>query len=221
MDSFPASYRIIDISQPIQASTACFPGDIPFSRDITVSYQQSAVMNLTAFTMSPHIGTHADAPVHITGNLKASSQTIGNTPLAPFIGPACVVDVSPCHTAIHPDKVLKKLHQLPTLPERILFKTRQQVKPELFEADYAWFSPDLVNTLAEHGVRLLGLDTPSVDHVDSKTLGAHHALLQNDMVWLENLDLSQAPEGEYFLIALPLKLMELEASPVRAVLLAH
>ena len=56
-------YRIIDISQPISSRAACFPGDTPFSRQVTVSYQDS-VVNLTAITMSPHVGTHADAPVH-------------------------------------------------------------------------------------------------------------------------------------------------------------
>ncbi len=73
--------------------------------------------------------------------------------------------------------------------------------------------------LSALGVGLVGIDTPSVDHVRSKGLSAHHALLDAGMSWLENLDLTQVEAGEYFLIALPLKLTELEASPVRAVLL--
>jgi arylformamidase len=73
--------------------------------------------------------------------------------------------------------------------------------------------------MAMRGVRMIGIDTPSVDHIESKNLETHHQLLERDMLWLENLDLTQVSEGEYFLVALPLKFMELEASPVRAILL--
>jgi arylformamidase len=95
----------------------------------------------------------------------------------------------------------------------------QNIRYEVFEEEYAFFETDLVKELAERGVKLLGIDAPSADHVRSKTLEAHHELDRAGMVWLENLDLSNAREGEYYLIALPIKFMELEASPVRAVLL--
>lgn len=219
-----APFEIIDISQPISRKTACFPGDVPFSREITVNYQESSVMNLGAFTMSPHVGTHADAPVHIHGDMDNEKESVGALSLSPFIGPCAVVDVSPWHAAIGWEQVWGHIALLDPLPPRILFKTQPQVRYDVFEKQYAWFGADLVQALAERGVVLMGLDTPSVDAVDSKTLETHHAMLAAGMCWLENLDLSQVPfqsgkPEEAFLVAPPLKLMEMEASPVRAVLL--
>ncbi len=219
--------QIIDISQAVSSQTACFPGDIPFSREITMRYDQSGVINLCAFTMSPHVGTHADAPVHIHGDLQQpvhQTETIGQVGLAAYVGPVAVVDVSPCAGPIEWRAVQDQLMTLPAFPERLLFKTRTENRPEVFENDYAFFSVELVRECAQRNVKLIGLDTPSVDPVDSKTLPAHHALLQAGIVWLENLDLSAVPltpqQPElYFLSALPLKFMQLEASPVRAVLM--
>ena len=211
--------QIIDISQPVDIHTACFPVDVPFSREITVSYADSCVLNLCAMTMSPHVGTHADAAGHLRGDLQQNEETIGQAGLSPFVGPCVVIDVSPCTSAIEPAHITEKLHQLGMVPPRLLFKTRTQVRYNVWESDYAWFSEALVHSLGEKGVKLIGLDTPSVDAVDSKSLPAHHALIQHNMSWLENLDLTVAPEGMYFLVALPLKLSEMEASPVRAALL--
>lgn len=221
--------HIIDISQPISAQTACFPGDTPFSRHIQVSHEDSGFMNLCAFTMSPHVGTHADAPVHVRGRLDASStqeggESAGHLPLSPYVGPVAVIDVSPCSTGITWAQIQPLLQDASPFPKRILFKTRQHVRYDRFESDYAWLTEDLIQHLSLQGVCLVGLDTPSVDACDSKSLDTHHALLASNMVWLENLDLSAVPisPGEvqhYFLVALPLKFMDLEASPLRAVLL--
>jgi arylformamidase len=220
--------RIIDISQPIQSSTACFPGDIPFSRNITIDYSESRVINLSAFTMSPHVGTHADAPVHVQGDLRKSTESAGHMPLTPFVGPVAIVDISPWAQAITWQQVsgiLSKIEKaFSKLPKRILFKTLQHIRYDIFEKEYAWFSPELITELAQRNIELVGIDTPSVDAVDSKALETHHALLDAGMHWLENLDLTSLeidPEhpASYFLVATPLKFMELEASPVRAILL--
>ena len=68
-------------------------------------------------------------------------------------------------------------------------------------------------------LKLFGTDFHSVDPLDSKTLDAHQALWTMGAVILEELDLSEVPEGHYELIALPLKLVGLDAAPVRAVLI--
>ncbi len=264
---------IIDISQPISRSYACYPGDTPFDYTLTASFAQNKCYNLTAFTMSPHIGSHADAPAHVlnletavrdaklaqdleleslcsgaghsqrvldrsTANDSGSRDCVklasraavfrldtmepknlaGHLPLAPFIGPCLVIDVSPCKGEITLKSVENKLKG--DIPLRILFKTRLQLRFDQFDEEYAYFSLDLIDFLHAKGVKLIGIDTPSVDHIHSKTLDAHHALIAHGMVWIENLDLSQAQENTYFLSALPLKLMELEAAPLRAVLIS-
>ena len=102
--------------------------------------------------------------------------------------------------------------------ERVLFATRTYPDPTVFNEDFAALSPELVDGLHEKGVRLVGLDTPSVDLFASKTLPAHQRFLANDMAILEGLVLRDVPAGLYELIALPLKLAGFDASPVRAIL---
>jgi len=216
--ALPKHHKIIDISLPVSSRSACFPGDVPFSRQITLTYKDSKIVNLTSMTMSPHVGTHADSPVHVCGDMAQMHDMAGDLPLQPFIGPVLVIDIAPFSGAIKVDDVVSKLPQ-GTLPERILFRTCHQMRFDHFEETYPNFSVELIDYLADRGVILIGIDTPSVDDINSKTLEVHHSLVKHKMCWLENLDLTGAGQGDYFLVALPLKFMELEASPVRAVLL--
>jgi arylformamidase len=101
---------------------------------------------------------------------------------------------------------------------RVLFRTGTFPDPRRWNDDFASLSPSLVDSLRERGVILIGIDTPSVDPFDSKALEAHHAFARNDMAILEGLVLDAVPEGEYELIAPPLRLRGGDASPVRAVL---
>lgn len=217
--AWPSHSRILDISLPVDSQTACFPGDTPFTKEVVLTYEDTRYINLTRFTTSPHVGTHADAPVHITGEMQKGKGMAGQMPLSPFIGPAVVVDVSPWTNPITPQQVLEKISAYTPFPQRVLFRTMTEIRPDVFEDAYASFSAEVAEALGQRGVILMGLDTPSVDPVDSKGLETHHVMLGYGMSWLENLDLTKVTPGEYFLIALPLKYMELEASPVRAILL--
>lgn len=220
--AFPGGpFRIIDISQPVSSATACFPGDVPFSRSLTLRLEESGAINLSALTMSPHVGTHADAPGHIRGTLADSPALAGALPLEPYLGPAVVVDVSPCRAPISVAQVRALLEPFGRPLGRVLIRTLARVRHDVFEDEYASLTVELVSWLNERGAVLVGLDTPSVDPVRSKDLPAHHALLGHGLAWLENLDLTGVEPGRYFLVALPLKFEELEASPVRAVLLAE
>jgi arylformamidase len=214
--------KIIDISQPVDEKSACFPGDTPFSRKVTLSYERSKIINLTALTMSPHVGTHADAPVHIKGTLNPSSTedtTVGAMSLTAFIGPVAVIDLAPSKAGIAASMVKEKLKAVSERVKRVLFKTAKTINFEVFEENYSYIESDTAELLGQLGFVLVGLDTPSVDHIRSKDLSTHNVLDRHGLVWLENLDLRAVEEGEYFLVALPLKFMDLEASPVRAVLL--
>ena len=106
----------------------------------------------------------------------------------------------------------------PIRTERVLLATGTYPDPTRFSSDFAALEPALIEHLWARGVRLVGVDTPSVDPFDSKDLPAHHAILQHDMAILEGLALAGVPEGLYELIALPLRLVGFDASPVRAVL---
>ena len=91
--------------------------------------------------------------------------------------------------------------------------------PNRWNPDFQSLSPELVHSLADQGVRLIGIDTPSVDPSDSKALESHQALFERNLSVLEGIVLDQVPEGIYSLIALPLRLKDADASPVRAILL--
>ncbi|NGX37069.1 MAG: Kynurenine formamidase [Chlamydiae bacterium] len=210
-------FKIIDISQPIEKRTACFPGDTSFDFSLKASHAESGSFNLTAYQMSPHVGSHADAPAHVLPKMERGNLA-GSMPLDPFIGPCMVIDLSPCCAEITLKDLEGKL-DLTEVPTRILFRTRSHSRFDLFEEENACFSTTVIDFLSSHGVLLIGIDSPSVDATSSKQLEAHHALISHNMFWLENLELDGAKEGVYFLSALPLKLMELEAAPVRAVLL--
>src|SRR5262249_13414604 len=101
---------------------------------------------------------------------------------------------------------------------RVLLATGTYPDPEHFNTDFAALSPELVEALHGRGVRLVGIDTPSVDLFDSKDLPAHRAFVGCDLASLEGRVLEGGPEGLYELVGLPLRLVGFDASPVRAVL---
>ena len=171
-------------------------------------------MNVAAITASVHVGTHADGPLH-TGDGPA----VGEIPLEPFIGPAEVVDARGQVAGDPPLVGAGVLDGLDaTIAPRVLLRTRDADEPDRFPERFAALSPDLCRRLAEMGFRLVGTDAPSVDPVDSKELESHRVLVEAGIPNLENLALSGVAPGRYILVALPLRLVEADSSPVRAVL---
>ncbi len=205
------SPEIIDISRALTAETAPWPGDVPFSREWTTRIEDGAAVNLSAFRMSPHVGTHADSPFHVT----AGAPGIESMPLGSYIGYARVVTVPGKPKQVVPEHLaafdLK-------MPPRILLRTSTDPDPTVFPEECTTLSPDLARLLAHGGTKLVGIDTPSIDPTDSRELAAHKILAEAGIVWLENLDLTHAPDGIYLLAALPLKIPGSDAAPVRAVL---
>ncbi|MEP6689851.1 MAG: cyclase family protein [Gemmatimonadaceae bacterium] len=202
----------IDISCGTSSATPEWPGDTPFSCGWTLRIDGGASVNLSAFTMSPHVGTHADAPVHVHDGWPASDML----PLAVFAGPAvvCRVDVAAGEL---------ELAQLRGLPpegrvERVLLRTGRSIAAGTFPGSWPTLSVAAVIELLARGLRLLGVDAPSVDARDSKTLEVHQALFGGGAYNLENLDLSHAEDGAYELFAFPMRVLGVDAAPVRAVL---
>jgi len=205
--------RIIDITRPLERRTAVFPGDAPFSLTWTERLQDGAPVNLSKIEGSPHVGTHADAPVHV----RDGAPGIDELPLLPFLGPARVVAAAPAEDGLLYPSVVAHLDLAD--PPRILFKTGTFPDTTQWNARYAAISPELGRRLGAAGVILAGIDTPSVDPSDSEHLPGHRALLEGGLCWLENLDLSDVEAGVYWLAALPLRIKGADGSPVRAVLI--
>ena len=105
-------------------------------------------------------------------------------------------------------------------PQRVLVRTYDHMPVDRWDGQLAAYAPGTIERLADLGVLLVGIDTASIDPADSKTLDSHQVIRRRGLRVLENLVLDAVPEGDYELIALPLKLTTADASPVRAVLRA-
>lgn len=162
-------------------------------------------------TTTPHLGAHADAPLHY----HRDGIDISKVDLEIYYGPCQVIQVKlPPRGRIRPEN----LDHVNLHAERVLFRT-DSFNPDQWSNDFNALSPELIRFLASKGVCLVGIDTPSVDLADDKILDTHLQMFESKMANLEGLSLRAVPEGNYTLIALPLKLSGLEASPVRAVLI--
>jgi arylformamidase len=206
--------KLWDISPPVNARSPVFPGDTEYRQVWGATIGPGCPVNVSAITLSPHTGAHADAPLHY----EAGAAPIGEVSLEPFLGPCRVIHAigaGPLVELAH----LQHALQAP-LPPRVLVRTYVKAPLAAFDPDCAAFAPATVEALADLGVMLVGIDTASVDPASSKTLDSHQVLRRRDLRVLENLVLDDVPEGDYELIALPLKLTTADASPVRAVLRA-
>ena len=202
---------IWDISVLVQPGTPEWPGDVPFSCGWTCRIADGASINLSSTTASPHVGTHADAPLHVHDGWPASDAL----PLEAFLGAVVVIDVSDA-----PPGPLSLAADDPRLDgcERLLLRTGRSIADGHFPDGWPVLDAATATALAARGVRLVGVDAPSVDERESKTLAVHHALFAGGAFVLENLDLTAVAEGRYELVALPLRLAGLDAAPVRAIL---
>jgi arylformamidase len=200
-----------DISIPVSADTAEWPGDTAFACGWTARLADGSSVNLSSFTMSPHVGTHADAPLHVRDGAPGSHEL----PLAAFVGAARLISI----TGAPRDVALSALLDAGAGgAARVLLRTGAPIAGGSFPPDWPALEPGCARTLVARGLTLLGVDCPSVDRRHSTTLDVHHALFDGGAYVLENLDLRGVPDGEYELVALPLALVGLDGAPVRAAL---
>ena len=203
-----------DISPAVHAGTPVFPGDTPYQQQWNATIAPGCPVNLSTITFSPHIGAHADAPLHY----DAHGASIGEVALEPFLGPCRVIHAIDCGPLIEWRHLQHALMvNLVNLPARVLVRTYAQA-PTQWDVHLSAYAPATIERLADLGVQLVGIDTASIDPADSTTLPSHQVIRRRGLRVLENLVLDAVPEGDYELIALPLKLTSADASPVRAVL---
>jgi arylformamidase len=200
-----------DISPPVHPGSPVFPGDAAFSLDWAARIGPGCPVNVSTLRLSPHTGAHADAPLHYADDGAA----IGNVPLLPYLGPCRVIHAIGASPLVQWHHVA---HATAGLPPRVLVRTYARAPINAWDDALAAYAPELIERLADLGVLLVGIDTASIDPASSKTLDSHQVIRRRGLRVLENLVLDDVPEGDYELIALPLKLMTACASPVRAVL---
>jgi arylformamidase len=206
----PDGRDIYDISRTLSAGTPCWPGDVPFAFRFSGKIRDGATVNVGAIESSVHNGTHCDAPFHYDD----AGLTIERIAITTFVGPAYLVDVRNCLEDWSWPLRRLDFSQTP----RILFRTDAWLASEQFPDHIPTMAQSMPDWLGQRGVILVGVDLPSVDALDSKTLDNHHALGKNGITILEGLWLDQVPEGRYELIAPPLKIKGADGSPMRALL---
>ena len=206
-----AAPRLWDISPPVHAGAPVFPGDTPYAQQWVARIAPGCPVNVSTITLSPHTGAHADAPLHYDD----AGAAAGALDLAPYLGRCRVVHTIRCGPLVRWPHVE---HALTDLPPRLLVRTYARMPADRWDPGLAAFAPETIERLADRGVVLIGIDTASIDPADSKTLDSHQVIRRRGLRVLENLLLDEVPEGDYELIALPLKLTTACASPVRAVL---
>jgi arylformamidase len=199
----------------VDAASPAFPGDSLYQQRWTATLTDRCPVNLSQISMSPHIGAHADAPLHYDPN----GATIGQVDLAPYLGPCRVVHCIGVTPLVQWEHIALAVERAP-LPPRVLVRTYARMPVDRWDPALPAMAPDAIHRLADLGVQLIGIDTASIDPADSQTLDSHQVIRQRGLRVLENLMLDDVPEGDYELIALPLKLIQADASPVRAILRA-
>lgn len=204
------SRKLWDISQPLRPALPVWPGDTAFAARQRWTYGHGSPVNVASIELSTHSGAHADAPLHY----DPAGLPIEAVPLEPYLGPCRVVDARGCGDAISADLVDAHWSSGVT---RMLFRTFDRFPMDCWPERFTAVSARAIRALNARGVVLVGLDSPSLDPETSKTMDAHLAV-PSDMRILEGLVLDHVPPGDYELIALPLPLAGLDASPVRAIL---
>jgi len=203
--------RVWDISPPVHAGSPVFPGDAAYQQQWAATIEPGCPVNVSTLTLSPHTGAHADAPLHY----DPQGAPIGQIDLTPYLGRCRVIHA----IGVRPLVEWRHLeHALADLPPRVLVRTYQRMPVERWDPDLAAYAPETIERLAGLGVKLIGIDTASIDPAESKELASHQVIRRLGIRVLENLVLDDVAEGDYELIALPLKLVTADASPVRAVL---
>jgi len=204
--------RLWDISPAIDADSPVFPGDASYQQRWAATLGPGCPVNVSTITLSPHTGAHADAPLHY----DADGAAVGALDLEAYLGPCRVVHAIGCGALIEWRHIEHAIDA--ALPARVLVRTYQRMPATRWDAALAGYAPAVIERLADLGVQLVGIDTASIDPAGSKTLDAHQVIRRRGLRVLENLLLDEVDEGDYELIALPLKLTTADASPVRAVL---
>ncbi|GAB7521148.1 arylformamidase [Paraburkholderia sp. 2C] len=207
------SRTLWDITPAVDAGTPVWPGDTPVGIDRVWRMEAGSPVNVARLTLSPHTGAHTDAPLHY----DPKGAAIGEVPLEAYLGPCRVIHCIGAAPVVAPEHVQAALHGVPA---RVLLRTYAQAPLHEWDNAFSAVAPATIDLLATHGVRLIGIDTPSLDPQDSKAMDAHLRVRAHGMAILEGIVLDDVEAGDYELIALPLKLTTLDASPVRAVLRA-
>lgn len=207
--------KIYDITVPFSTNLPVYPGDPAVQIKQVSSLESGDICTVSHLSFSSHTGTHVDPPSHFV----AGAMTLDQLPLEVLIGTARVVDTGNIPAI---DRATIELANLDGV-ERVLFKTRnsqtwKRASFSEFNQEFVYLETDAAELLVETGIKLVGIDYLSIEKFNFVEPATHWALLRNNIVIVEGLDLSEVEEGEYELICLPMKIKDGDGGPARVIL---
>ena len=219
------SMAFYDVTVPLSNELPTYPGDPGIQIGDWRALSKGDSANVSVVNFGAHTGTHVDAPAHF---IEGASK-IESLPLEKLIGDAVVVEVPFNYVEWHFNDIVEIGHEfvtehVPPGSERVLFKTRNSAfwnEPEpQFHKDFTHLNLQAAQKLRDQGVKLVGIDYLSIEKFKSPGHPTHLALLEQGIVILEGLNLSDVPAGRYELIFLPMRLRSAlgDGAPARAVL---
>ncbi len=204
--------KVYDISYLLNESTPIYPGNANFSIKRVQNMPKDS-SNSSAITMGSHFATHIDAPVHVIEDGKG----IDKFPIDRFVGKCDVLDFSMLDTESIDKKDLEKKNIKNNI---VLIKTKNSIRGfDIFHEDFIYLSDSGSDYLLSKGVKLVGIDGPSIKKFRYHPDYVHNNLLGNDCLIAEGLNLLEVLQGEYFFLGAPLNFEGSDASPARIILI--
>jgi arylformamidase len=211
-----AERAVIDVSLPIGPDLLVWPGDPPVDVVPRLRLAKGDPANVSELRMGTHTGTHVDPPNHFV----EGSRGIDQVPLDVLMGRATVVDARHLDRPIEPTDF--DALDIPRSETRVLLRTANsdlwRRSPVRFPDRYACLTPETAQVVVDRGIRLIGVDFLSVEQKGASGHPVHHILLENGVVIVEGLNLSEAEPGAYGLVCLPLKIVDGDGGPARVLL---
>jgi len=209
----PRAPRLIDVSVLLRPGLPTYPGNPEFELQPVKRIAEGASSNVSRLVMGTHTGTHVDAPRHFFDDKPG----VDSLPLDLLVGRARVIDVPTrggvTEAQLAAEGLREDLRVLLRTPNSALWNSH-----EGFREDYTYLTEGGARYLVDQGVKVVGVDYLSVEQFHKAGAPAHHALLGNNVIIIEGLDLSEAEAGQYEMYCLPLRVEGADGAPARVVL---
>jgi arylformamidase len=217
---FRAGAEVFDVTVPLGPTMPSWPKHPLIAVEPLQRIAEGAGSNVSRLQITSHAGTHVDATWHYVD----TGAKLLEIPLERWNGP--------CYVARIPDEVAQigvadlEAAMIPAGTTRLLLHTRNSRRwegwsgetPLPFDEAYAGVLPEAAQWMVDFGIELVGTDAPSIGTYGPLNRETHRALLGNDVLVIELLDLAGIAPGPYELVCLPLKLAIGDGAPARVLL---
>lgn len=206
--------RWLDVTRVIAPAMPVWPGDPPVEEEPLGRIAEGSGSNVTRFLLGSHTGTHIDPPLHT----EPGGRSADLLDLDTLCGPCFLLNLSAASGHIAAADLVAAGA---AGSRRILIRTRNSDRDaDVFHEDFTALTLDAAEWLVANGVRLVGVDGPSVEAFGSEGLPVHHTILGAGIVAVEGLDLCNVPAGPYEMVCAPLKWRGADGAPARVLLRA-